>query len=760
MKFIDGNWLPAKNFELGYSCNIFDYDLYKDKMVFYLSERPMMDRHTAVSLPYNTETIDSPMEGVIRVNLFHFAGGTGKKPSFDIHEQEVPEDRLSSEYDEEAQMFTFRTGDLVMKAHRSDPFLISYYGGGKMLTSTGIRSDGYMQNTKTGQAYMAEELSLNVGDKVYGLGERFSNFVKNGQSIDIWNEDGGSGTWQAYKNIPFYITSAGYGVFINTPGKVSLEIESQRNFRVGISVPGEELEYFIIYGGSPKAILEKYTALTGRAPMVPAWSYGLWLSTSFTTNYDEKTVTGMLDGMKQRDIPLSVFHFDCFWMRENEWCNFKWDERCFPDPEGMLKRYHERGLKICVWLNSYIGQKSYLYKEGAKHGYLLKRKDGTVWQNDDWQSGKAIVDFTNPEAVEWYKGKLRTLLRMGVDAFKTDFGERIPTDVEWFDHTDPERMHNYYTYLYNKAVYYVIAEVKGKEEAIVFARSATAGSQQFPVHWGGDSFSNYPSMAETLRAGLSFGLSGFGYWSHDIGGFEATSTADVYKRWVQFGLLSSHSRLHGSQSYRVPWNYDEEASAVLKYFVNLKMRLMPYLYMTSRDVKEHGWPIMRAMLMEFPEDETAQTLDRQYMLGDSLLVAPIFNDQGICSYYLPEGRWIHLLSKEIRDGGRWYTDTYDYFSLPLYVREGSILPIGAVDDRPDYDYEDGITFILTPPAAPEKITKTIVLEKSDKTLGSRMTVTYQNGRIEYDYENRSGKPFKLQIDGKVITPDGNRGVIE
>ena len=307
----------------------------------------------------------------------------------------------------------------------------------------------------------------------------------------------------------------------------------------------------------------------------------------------------------------------------------------------------------------------------------------------------------------------------------------------------------------------MIAEVKGEEEAIVFARSATTGGQQFPVHWGGDCFSNYQAMAETLRAGLSLGLCGFGYWSHDIGGFEATSTEDVYKRWVQFGLLSSHSRLHGSGSYRVPWNYGEEACAVLKKFVNLKMSLMPYLYLTAAQARDHGYPMARAMMLEFPDDQNCRTIDRQYMLGENLLVAPIFNDEGIGNYYLPEGTWTHLLSGETREGGRWYTEKYDYFSLPLFAREGSIIPIGADNTKPDYDYEDGVTFRIF--SAKGKKTAECRLTRSDKTDGAVFRAEFEDGVIRYCYEPAAGseaKPFKIQIGDTIVTPDGLSGEIK
>jgi alpha-D-xyloside xylohydrolase len=459
-------------------------------------------------------------------------------------------------------------------------------------------------------------------------------------------------------------------------------------------VQGQHLEYFLIGGQSLKNVLQNYTSLTGKPALPPAWSYGLWLSTSFTTNYDEATVTSFVEGMAERDLPLAVFHFDCFWMKEYEWCNFEWDERVFPDPVGMLKRLKAKGLKICVWINPYIAQRSSFFDEGMEKGYLLKKQDGSVWQWDLWQYGMGIVDFTNPEACQWFKDKLGALMDMGVDSFKTDFGERIPTDVVYYDGSDPQQMHNYYTQLYNKVVFELLEEKRGKGEAALFARSATAGGQQFPVHWGGDCEATYESMAESLRGGLSLGLSGFGYWSHDIGGFEQSSPPDLYKRWVQFGLLSSHSRLHGSTSYRVPWLYDQEAVDVLRHFTKLKMRLMPYLFGKSVESSKIGIPLMRAMLLEFGNDPACDYVDRQYMLGDSLLVAPIFNPEGEATYYLPQGTWTHFLSGQQVQGGVWRKEIYDYFSLPLFVRENSLIPVGSEENKPDYDYAEGVTLQL------------------------------------------------------------------
>jgi alpha-D-xyloside xylohydrolase len=544
---------------------------------------------------------------------------------------------------------------------------------------------------------MREQLTLGVGEHVFGLGERFGAFAKNGQSIDIWNADGGTASDQAYKNVPFYLTDRGYGVFVDHPERTSFEIGTEVVSRSQFSVAGQRLRYFVIYGPTPKEILRRYTALTGRSAQVPTWSYGLWLSTSFTTDYDEATVLSFIDGMAERDLPLSVFHFDCFWMRQFHWCDFVWDPATFPDPEATLARIHDRGLRVSAWINPYIAQRSHLFAEAARLGYLVRRGNGDVWQWDMWQAGMALVDFTNPAAWRWFQDKLEVLLDQGVDALKTDFGERIPTDVVWHDGSDPERMHNYYAQLYNRCVFELLERRRGKGDAVVFARSATAGGQQFPVHWGGDCQSSFVSMAESLRGGLSLALSGFGFWSHDIGGFEGTPDPEVFKRWVAFGLLSSHSRLHGSNSYRVPWAFDEEAVSVTRTFAQLKNTLMPYLAAAGREAGRQGTPVMRPMMLEFPDDRAAATIDTQYMLGDSLLVAPVFDPDGWVDYYLPPGRWTRLLTGEVVEGGGWRREQHDAHSLPLLVRPGSVLPRGARTDRPDYDYVDGLTLQVFEP---------------------------------------------------------------
>jgi len=625
--------------------------------------------------------ISSPMPDVLRVRTSHHKSTEHQPAGFDLDYRAVSS---SWKVDDQPTVILVTTGNLTVSISKKDWHIAFLDSHGQVITEAGRESIGYMQ-VKAAGAFMMQRLTMAVGECIYALGERFGPLVKNGQNVVIWNEDGGTASDLAYKNIPFYLSSRGYGVLVNSPGKVDFEIGTERVSQMQFSVPGEELDYYLFHGPDLKDVLSKYTLLSGRPAVPPAWSFGLWLSTSFTTRYDEKTVMEFVDGMASRGIPLSVFHFDCFWMKERQWCDFQWDRDAFPDPEGMLKRLKARGLKICLWINPYISQLSPLFGEGRKNHYFIRRQDGSVFQRDAWQPGMALVDFTNPMARDWYCGKLQRLLDMGVDAFKTDFGEFIPVDdVRYFDGSDPHHMHNYYSYLYNKCVFELLEEHHGKSNALVFGRSGTTGIQKFPVSWGGDCQATYESMAEDLRGGLSFCMSGPAFWSHDIGGFAGQADAGLYKRWIAFGLMSTHSRLHGSESYRVPWLFDEESVSVMRHFTMLKNRLFPYLFSSAQDAAEHGWPVLRAMVLEYPDDPACRYLDRQYMLGSSILVAPIFRADGVAEYYLPKGSWTDLLTNRMVEGGSWRREKMDFMKLPLFVKANSIIPVSAEAQRPHW----------------------------------------------------------------------------
>lgn len=755
MKFSNGCWLQKEGCECFSPAQVYFSKIEPDLVTLCAPTNKIYHRGNTLGGVNLTICISAPFPEVLRIQTFHHMGVQNKKPSFELAKAQTGNLHVQETED----TFIITSKSLRLEVEKST-CAMTFFRGEEKITSSTTKDLAYMKTDFRGlvydkgtqDAYMRERLNLSVGELIYGLGERFTAFVKNGQSVDMWNADGGTSTEQSYKNIPFYISNKGYGVFVNHPEKVSFEVATESVTKVEFSVPGESLDYFLINGPTMKEVLMRYTDITGKPALPAPWTFGLWLSTSFTTNYDEETVNSFVDGMFARDIPLSVFHFDCFWMKEFSWCDFTWDERVFPDPVGMLKRLKEKGLKICVWINSYVGQESSLFAEGVRKGYFLKRPNGDVWQWDEWQPGMAVVDFTNPEARQWYGERLEKLLDMGVDCFKTDFGERIPTEVVYYDSSDPVKMHNYYTYLYNKTVYEVIRRKKGEKDALLFARSATAGGQKFPVHWGGDCWSDYESMEESLRGGLSLTSSGFGFWSHDIGGFESQSSPDVYKRWCAFGLLSTHSRLHGSGTYRVPWNYDEEAVEVVRYFAKLKASLMPYLYRNAIETSQTGIPMMRSMVLEYTEDKNCAYLATQYMLGEALLVAPIFNENSMAEYYLPEGTWTSLLTGEVKEGGKWYQEKHGYLSIPLYVREGSIVAVGDRNDSAVYDYAQNVTFKVY--ALQEARTAQTRVYSPHNEEEAVLTVSRSNGNYQITF--RGEKPCRVELvnAGKPVRVNG------
>lgn len=739
MKFSDGYWQLRDGVHPLYPVHVHDVAVGANSLSVYAPTRRVTGRGDTLNTPLITVDCTTPAPDVVAVRVSRHTGGRARGPVFRIDADPAADAKVTR--DDES--VTFTAGALSARFALGDQWRLDFLAEGRVLTTSAPKALAALR-TDDGH-FLREQLSLGVGEVVYGLGERFGPLVKNGQTVDVWNADGGTSSEQAYKNVPFYLTSAGYGVFVNDPGPVSFEVGSEVVSRVQFSVPGQVLEYLVIYGPAPRDVLRKYTALTGRPALPPAWSFGLWLSTSFTTSYDEATVTSIVDGMAERGLPLSVFHFDTFWMREFHWCDFEWDPVTFPDPAGMLARLKAKGLRICLWINPYIAQRSALFAEAAALGHLVRTAAGDVWQWDQWQAGMGLVDFTDPGARRWFQGKLRALLDLGVDCFKSDFGERIPTDVVWADGADPLRMHNYYTHLYNEAVFEVLREHRGDGEAVLFARSATAGGQQFPVHWGGDCASTFESMAESLRGGLSLAMSGFGFWSHDIGGFEGTPDPAVFTRWVPFGLLSSHSRLHGSESYRVPWHFGDDAVAVLREYTRLKARLMPYLYAAAVTAHRDGLPVLRPLALEFPDDPGCAHLDRQYMLGGGILVAPVFSADGDASFYLPAGRWTDLRTGEVLAGPGWIRRRYGIGDLPVLVRPGTVVPLGARDDRPDYPYADGVTLRVY--ELPDGAGTTVDIPSPQGRLGATFTVRRAGATVEVRRDNGSAMHWRVQLAG-------------
>lgn len=773
MKVADGFWLSKKGYEVNYASQAYKVETTENAIKVLATPYTVMNRGMTLGGPNLEITYSSTCENTIKVHIDHYRGGLDNIPRFELNEDPNFKPVINRSEDSVELI----SGDTKVVIRIADDWDVQFYYKDRHLTGGAWRSTSIIHENQfhanarmelqeddqdfnypqdPNRTYIREQLKTDIGECIYGFGEKFTPFVKNGQVVEIWNSDGGTCSDQSYKNIPFYISSKSYGVFVNSSDKVSFEVNSDTVSKVTFTQPGEELEYFIIGGENLEDVLKHYTDLTGKPSLPPAYTFGLWLSTSFTTSYDEETVTSFIDGMKDRKIPLQVFHFDCFWMKEYEWCNFEWDKDMFPDPEGLLKRLHDRGLEICVWINSYVGQQSKLFDIGKEKGYFIKNLDGSVYQSDMWQPGMAIVDFTNPEACEWFKGLLKKLFDMGVNNIKTDFGERIPTKVKYFNGKDPIKMHNYYTYLYNKCVFEALEEYYGKDKACLFARSATVGGQKFPVHWGGDCYAEYSAMSETLRGGLSLCSSGFGFFSHDMGGFEATAPADVYKRWCAFGLLSTHSRLHGSTSYRVPWVYDEdgdtEACDVLRHYTVLKGRLMPYLWAQANKTHTEGVPMMRSMIIAFSDDTACKYLDQQYMLGDNLCIVPVMNEEGIAEFYVPDnGTWTDIQSGETYEGGKYYTRKCDYFQTPILARPNSIVTYG------NFDAEDKMTVVYDYLQDAEAVvygledgkTAQAAIFDSESNKITDITAT-RNGNVIIVSYAATDKSFKVTAEGKTV----------
>ncbi|KAJ6438122.1 sugar hydrolase [Purpureocillium lavendulum] len=708
----DGMWLPAEGVRAEYAEEVYAVTEKQGQPALSLLCPVKQIRSRGDTLNQPTVTLDlvAEADGIISIEATHWEGARNIGPHFELFPGGRPACDGSIVRGEAGT--TIRSGSLAATVS-SDPhtFDIQFHStdGSKSLTKLGSRSVGFayspapstpmqLESLRDFKHYMFMQTALAVGESVHGLGERFGPWNKVGQAVTLWNADGGTSSDQAYKNVSFWMSSRGYGVFIDTPGKVDLEIGSERTTRVEMTVESQRLKLYIIYGPSPRDVLRRYTTLTGKAGKVPNWSFGLWLTTSFTTNYDEGTVRSFLEGMKARGSPVDVFHYDCFWMKAFTWTDFVFDSERFPNPKAQISRLKEDGLckKVCVWINPYIAQHGAAFKLAAEKGYLLKRTNGDIWQWDLWQAGMGLLDVTNPEAVRWYTECLNSLFDQGVDAIKTDFGERIPTeDVRWHDpNVDAHKMHNYYAFAYNRIVYEALQARYGRDEAVLFARAACAGTQRFPLQWGGDCESTPEALAESVRGGLSMGLSGFSFWSCDIGGFEGYPPPWIYKRWVAMGLLCSHSRLHGSNSYRVPWLIDDDdqseegCSKTLAKWTALKSRLMPYLYAQAMESIESGLPLsLRSVAIEFPEDPTSWFLDRQFMIGSQLLAAPVFEESGEVEFYLPRGTWTSYFTNQTKAGPGWFKEKHGFGTMPLYVRENTVLVLGNRDATgPVYDY--------------------------------------------------------------------------
>jgi alpha-D-xyloside xylohydrolase len=521
----------------------------------------------------------------------------------------------------------------------------------------------FVRNASNLHRNFAATFTLSPDEKLFGCGESFTRLNKRGQKLVLYTYDAYSAqTPHMYKPVPFFMSSRGYGMFVHTSAPTTFDLGHSHDEANVIYLGDDVLDLFFFFG-SPKEILSEYTALTGRAPVPPLWSFGLWMGRESYSSEEE--VRGVAKRLREERIPSDVIHIDTDWTEVPHRCDFEFSHSRFEDPEKMLSDLKESGFRVSLWQLPYLNPNNELHAEATEKGYAVLSAYGKPPVDD------AVIDLSNPEAVEWYQEKLARLLRMGVAVYTADFGEAAPLTGIYHEKTSSFLEHNLYPLRYNKAVADITREITGNN--IIYARSAWAGSQRYPIHWGGDAEITDGAMAGTLRGGLSLGLCGFSFWSHFIGGFSRSSPENLYLRWLAFGALSSHSRCHGEPPTE-PWEYGEGFTEAFRRLVELRYRLMPYIYAQAALASREGYPMARALFFEYPEDPTSWLIEDQYLFGTDLLVAPLMEDSPDRNVYLPPGSWIDYQGGRVYEGARWHNMQVGELPVVLLVRDATAIP--------------------------------------------------------------------------------------
>ena len=566
--------------------------------------------------------------------------------------------------------------------------------------ATGLVWDAYntgiCRTLDDGSPLAVEIFALRPHEAVYGFGEKFNRLNKVGQTIDLTMVEAlGVTSPRSYKNVPFFMSTRRYGVFFNTSARMTCWVGSLSAADVQVAIEDDFLDYFIILGDLQQ-ILSQYTDLTGKGQVPPKWSFGYWQS---KISYSSAAETlEVVRQMRAAEVPMDVLHLDTFWFRQDWHCDLQFDPHRFPDPAAYLAELGELGVKVCLWQLPYIPEGSALFDELKAAGAFVKTGDGEIYDvgicyTQGFTGVVGCLDFTNPAAREIYGKHLRRLFALGVKAIKVDFGEQAPLDGVYHDGTPGWRMHNLYPLLYNQCIAEVTAQATG--EHIIWARSAWAGSQRYPVHWGGDSSVNWDNLGPQLAGGLSFGLSGFQFWSQDIGGFVGQPDGALLIRWLQAGLFLSHARIHGMGD-RELYKFTGDVLRIGRDYIRLRYRLLPYLYGTAIECVRRSLPMARPLVVEYQDDPNTWNIADQWLLGDALLVAPILEDSNRRAVYLPAGVWTDWWTGERLPGGRWFEVTAGLETLPLYMREGGIVPLGPVMGCVDEQRTEEITLRIAP----------------------------------------------------------------
>lgn len=595
------------------------------------------------------------------------------EPSLMLVDGFAPEDKSSWQYAKVEGGYQYESdyGKLVIREH---PWRLEIYDAtGKLLTQTINRQDNdetytplmpfsYVRRSSDYSRSFSASFRLSPGEKIFGCGESFKGLDKRGQKVILWTDDAnGTQNETLYKPIPFFMSSRGYGMFMHTSSPITCDFGKYYNAETNLLIGDESLDLFVFLG-EPKAVLDEYTSLVGKPSMPPLWSFGLWMSR--ITYFSEDDGRRVAKELRENQIPSDVIHFDTGWF-ENDWrCNYEFSPSRFDDPEDMIADLKDEGFRTCLWQLPYFVPKNSLFNEIIEKDLYVKNAKGTIPYED------ATLDFSNPETVKWYQAKIASLLKQGVSVIKVDFGEAAPASGIYASGRTGFYEHNLYPLRYNKAVADITKEVTG--DAIIWARSTWAGSQRYPLHWGGDAANTNVAMEGSLHAGLSMGLSGFSFWSHDIGGFVLQTPQELYRRWTPFGLLTSHSRTHGAPP-KEPWEYGDEFQDEFRKSVNLKYELMPYILEQAKECTERGLPMMRALFVEYPDDPGAWLIDNQYLFGRDILVAPLFEEVAPRSVYLPGGEWIDYQTGKSYSAG-WHTLAPGEIPIVMLVRKGAVIP--------------------------------------------------------------------------------------
>lgn len=557
---------------------------------------------------------------------------------------------------------------------REYPWKIEFYdANGKLLTQTNHELDNrstftpvlpfsFVRRASDYSRSYAAVFSLSPGEKIFGGGESFTEFDKRGSRVVLCTDDAnGTQNETTYKPIPFFMSNRGYGLFMHTSTPITCDFGKYFSGVSSLMIGDQDLDLFVFLG-KPKDILDAYTDLTGKSPMPPLWSFGFWMSR--ITYFSEEEGREVARLLRKFKIPSDVIHFDTGWFGTDWRCDYKFAADRFDNPEQMIADLKKMGFHISLWQLPYFVPQNSLFPEIIEKGLHVKNNKGLIPAED------AILDFSNPAAVDWYQEKIGNLMELGVGAIKVDFGEGAPYDGLYFSGRTGFYEHNLYPLRYNKAVADITKEITG--ENIIWARSTWAGSQRYPVHWGGDPANTNTAMAGTLRAGLSMGVCGFSFWAHDIGGFVQRTPEDIYRRWTPFGMLSSHTRSHGAPPTE-PWEYGESFMNAFREAANMRYQLMPYIYAQAKHSSENGLPMLRALFIEYPEDPGSWLVDDQYLFGSDILVAPLFENVTGRDVYLPPGEWIDYQTHESYSGG-WHHIEAGNIPVVVLVREGSVIP--------------------------------------------------------------------------------------